>query len=176
MIKKFNHYINENYEHINKPVYSNDEIVKKFQNLLDKGYIKLGNRINKVEELLPHFIDKKYKYPEFGFESMMIELAEKGDKGFISAANQQDMGKYIDKIKESGIDVSKLEKLYPYYKEYHDIDLYQLDNVELDYDLDEDEKVKVMNNLYNKMDELKPKVEEFEKEIRKISKKISDKL
>jgi len=173
MITRFNNYIKESYE--NKEYGNTLDIINK---LVKDGNITLNDITS--EQITDLIIGKNKKYPQFGFENFMLSAAD--GKMFISEADKQRMDKYIQEIKDLGIECSELERLYKYYKEHYDMynKIEKIEN-ELYHDtyLDKDEKIELKNkldSLYEEQDDLSSYVKDFENELQKISKKVVEKL
>lgn len=154
MVKKYGQYLKES---------KHDEILNVINSLVKSGDITL-NTISS-EKFAKLLYKKSKKYPRFGFESLMMNLADDSREDFISAGDYQRMGDYIDKIKELDIDASKLEKLYPMYKKYWDMVYGEYDKKEKDLD-----------KLYKEFDKLNNYVDDFIAELKRISKLVVEKL
>lgn len=161
MIKNYNIFLNEKYE--NKEV---DNMHDKLSTLIENGDIVLGNDNKTVEDILKKIYSKKQFYPRFGFEDMILSF-ENGGKGFISEADKDRMGEYINRIKELGIDCTKLEELLPMFMEYRNIY-----NEEEKHQNDEKE----LEKIYKKETVLKPKADRFVEILRSLSDEIISKL
>lgn len=178
MIKKFDTYINEN---INNEKHTNDynKLLKTINQLVDSDEIILKNKT--PEQIVDLIIGKTQKYARFGFESFMIDTAN--GHLFISEAAKQRMGDYIQKIKDMGIDCSKLEDLYIPYKKFHDL-WHEEDNLrdELRYYPEHDDKEgydDINDKLENVIEEIelyRKDIEPFKEELINISKKVAEKL
>ncbi|MFW6233707.1 MAG: hypothetical protein ACOC3Z_03530 [Nanoarchaeota archaeon] len=165
MIKRYIEYIKESSNY--------DEMLSIINFLIKNGDITL-NKIS--SEQFAKLLSKKSKeYPQFGFESLMMNLADDKKKDFISAADQQRMGEYIDKIKEFGLDVSKLEQLYPSYEKYWKL-TYKEDDIRFSYELKDNEKEQQLEELYKEQDMLSNDVNKFEEELKRLSKEVIKKL
>ena len=173
MIMKFNNYLKESYE--GKEYNNTLNIISK---LVTDGDIILKDIT--PEQITDLIIGKNKKYPQFGFENFMLSVAK--DKMFISEGDKERMGDYVQKIKNLGIECSELEKAYKYYKEYYDLyDEIEKTEHELHHDtyLDEKERKELANKLessYGKLDGLESYLDNFKKELQKISKKVVEKL
>jgi hypothetical protein len=124
------------------------------------------------EQITDIIVGKSKKYPQFGFENFFISTAD--GKMFVSEGDKERMPEYIKRIKDMGIECSKLEELLPKYEEWRklgsdDYHGYDEDGNEItpeDYYDDYDRKLK----------ELQPLAEKFEEELKNISKKVVEKL
>lgn len=164
MIIKYNEYIKESFED------GYQETLDIINKLVENGDIILNKPI---EDIVDSIVGKDKKYPQFGFESFFISMAN--GKGFISEADKDRMGDYIKRIKEMDIDVSKLEELYQSFKKYRLISNEE-DKLRHNYELGEEEKDGEFDRLANELDSLEPKISEFNKELENISKKVVEKL
>lgn len=165
MIKKYNDFLNEsNYT----DEYKN--IINIINKLVDNGNIILKDKT--PEQITDIIINKNKKYPQIGFESFFINASN--DKMFISEGDKERMAEYIDKVKELGIECFKLEELLPYYEQWRKLGLEEYNGYdESDNEISEEEYYKQYDDKFEK---LKPVAEEFEKELKNISKKVAEKL
>lgn len=130
--------------------YSKEDI----KNMLLKAQKKSQLTINSdVDDVLGNLKDP---IPRFGFEAIVEEEAR-----FLSEADYQRMGEYIQKFKELGLDTSIIEKLYPKLQKYKHIQF-----KELDYTTTNSER-KILDD---KLDKLQPFVDQLEQEVKKLAK------
>jgi len=168
MIKKYNEYIKESFED------GYQETLNLINKLVDSGDITLNDKT--PEQIVDTLIGKTKKYPQFGFESLMLTLADDDKKDFISEGDRERMGDYIKKIKDMDIDTSKLEELYPSVERERILYLKEEDKIRFNNELSEEEKDEAYDKLYKEIDSLKNNVKEFENELKKLSKQVVEKL
>ena len=124
------------------------------KNMLLKAQKKSQLTINSdVEDVLGNL---KQPIPRFGFEAIVEEEAR-----FLSEADYQRMGEYIQKFKELGLDTSIIEKLYPKLQKYKHIQF-----KESDYATTNSER----NRAYDRLDKLQPFVYQLDQEVEKLAK------
>jgi hypothetical protein len=107
----------------------------------------------------------KIKRPELG----TFEYFVNSEARFISEGDYKRMGEYIEGFKKLGIDVSKVEELYPKLLRYKTIELKELDNYEHGYS--QKEKEKNLDRLYDELDDLEPYKVQFDDEVKILTKK-----
>lgn len=173
MITNFNSFLNESYTD------DYQKTLDAFNQLVDNGNIILKDKT--PEQIVDIIMGKNKKYPQFGFESFMIAAAN--DNLFISEGDKERMGEYIQKIKDLGIDVSELEKLYKRYEKFNNLwkEEDKLSDELNFYDEDDEEYDKINDRLqeigeFLKTGEYEKVVDNFKKELQKISKKVVEKL
>ncbi len=143
---------------------SDDEFKKFIERSVKNGNITLNIDI---DELLI-----KNKSPKIGTFEYFFE----NDDDFISAGDSNRMSEYVDKLKEMGSNVSRLESLLIGYIRYHKIthledDLMMDMNNTFDEDEDEEKKIQIeIDKLLDEQDSLINTKLEFEKELRKVIK------
>ena len=150
-----------------------NRIKKAIQTLLDDGDIVLGDG-KTLDDVLSKFIPKSQKYDTFSFERFMIELSE--GKGFFSESVKKNMGEYIQKIKDMGIDTSKLEELYPSYEKQRELILSGDERIIHDSELSKDERIKKLEELDDEIESLEKDREDFVNELVRISPLVVEKL
>lgn len=182
-ITSFKIFENNNF-YTDAPEYSLDELKKIFNQLIKDGDITLSNDNKSVDDLLPKFINKTYKYPRVGFESLMFNLSDDSSEDFISEGDKDHMEEYINRIKEFGIDVTELEELQILYKQYRETEN-ELEDIEhLVYNYDEDdshddyeieehkENVATHDKLIEKSNNIYSAMEKTHKIIKQLSTQI----
>lgn len=127
--------------------------------VLSKDDIKLNVSVDEVINRLNY-----KKENRFGFDGFVDSEGE-----FISESDKDDMGEYIEKFKELGLDTKKIEELYPDFKKYSKLirstnnwGSWDINNNKIEYD-----------RLNSVIDDLEPSVDEFNKEIRILAKKAN---
>jgi len=129
---------------------------------------KLVMRVS-PETILTYLSDDMSKIGTFeGF------VEDEGD--FISAGDKQRMGEYIKKFKDLGLDTTKIEELFPFYKRY-DAMYDDIEKIHHSYSSEyggKEGKEIAMKKLYDEEDTLTPKVKEFETEIKALAKKANE--
>lgn len=173
MITKFNSFLNESYTD------DYQKTLNAINQLVNDGNIVLKDKT--PEQVVDIIMGKNKKYPQFGFESFMIAAAN--NNMFISEGDKERMGEYIQKIKDLGIDVPELEKLYKRYEKFNNLwkEEDKLSDELNFYDEDDEEYDKINNRLleleeFLETEEYDKLVNNFKKELQKISKKVVEKL
>ena len=148
--------------------FSEDELKRFLQKAVKRGDITINVD---VDELV-----SKHKVPKVGTFEYFIE--EEGK--FISIADSERMTEYVAKLKEMGLNVSYLERMLPDYVRYHKItyleddlrsEIYELFDDEKDQEDEIEKKIEVLLDEQNNLIE---KVEDFERELKKMVKKAKE--
>jgi DNA repair ATPase RecN len=172
MITKFNSFLNES-----KHTDEYTKTLSVINQLVDNGDILLKDKTPK--EITDIIVGKNKKYSQIGFESFFINMAD--GNGFVSEGDKERMGEYINKIKEMGIDIPKLEKIYDDFKilnkKLKDIDNLEQNLRSMDKDDEEyDDLKEELEKLYNDVEKYDKVLNDLKNELKKISKKVIKKL
>lgn len=139
------------------------------KNLLLKGE-KENDIIIKTN--IDDFLDKNLKPKEqFGFNAFVEEEGK-----FISEADYERMGEYIQKFKDLGLNTSKIEELYPKLQRYKHIEMKELDDLPYNSDYTRKEREQKEEELLTELDNLIPYVDELDKEVRNLAKQAKNKI
>lgn len=107
-----------------------------------------------VDDLLNNLEDPTKD--RFGFKAIVREEAR-----FLSEADYQRMGEYIQKFKELGLNTIRIEKLYPKLQKYKKIQIRDMDYARTNSE---------MNRLNDILDKLQPYVDELVEEVKRLAK------
>ncbi len=148
--------------------FSEDELKRFLQKAVKRGDISLNIDIDKLIN--------KYKVPKIGTFEAFVENEAK----FISIGDSKQMSEYVTKLKELGLNVSKLEHLLKDYNRYHEITFLEDDlriQIHHLYSDEKDEKKKLKIKIDKLLDEqeiLKISTYKFEEELRKVVKQAKE--
>ena len=162
---------------IERHKFSTNEIKDALKKSINIGDIKMNIPID-------DFIDKNLTKlrPELGTFEYLVQ------SGFISMGDEQRMGEYIKRFNELGLDVSKLEKLFPKYQEYlnfpmdppeeYDYFMYHTtsDGEHLKDDESHTEYKRALDNWHKQSDKYEKIRQEFNDEVRKLMPLAKEKL
>lgn len=141
--------------------YSKEDVKRILTDAVSKGDVNVDDILRRLDSNT----EPDWKTDPFGH---MVYTNAK----FISEADKKNMPDYVEKLKKMDVDTSKLEELLPKFMKYRQYYLFDEDKLrDVGYE-NEEEKDKAYGELYNKMDKLKPFVEEFEKELRIVLKSL----
>ncbi len=110
------------------------------------------------------------KAPELG----SFEYFVSRDEPFYSEGVKSRIGEFVDKFKELGLDISKIENIKDTFKKVQDLD-YQIDNLRFDYSTPVEEKYDEEERLEAEIEELKPSIELLKIEISRLIKEVRSK-
>jgi aryl-phospho-beta-D-glucosidase BglC (GH1 family) len=131
--------------------YSKDDIKNMLLKAQKKSQIDL--KVN-VDELLSTLEDPLKD--RFGFNAIVREEAR-----FLSESDYKNMGEYIQKFKELGLNTIRIEKLYPKLQKYKKIQIRDMDYARTNSEI---------NRLNSILDKLQPYVDELVEEVKRLAK------
>lgn len=141
--------------------FSKEEIKEILQKAQKNSDIKINN--------IDNFLDKYMKPVErFGFNAIVREEAR-----FLSEADYDRMGEYIEKFKALNIDTSKIEELYPKLVRYRKL-LTLEDNHRYEYFDTKKEKEEAYEKIIDETDDLQQYVDQLKEEVKVLAKQAKE--